>query len=271
MVSFPGQWHLCVRWATTGAMPRFAANLNMLFTEHPLPDRFAATHAAGFEAVEMLFPYALPVQELKAHLRATGLGMVLINTPAGDWDAGERGFAAVPGAESTFWQGFETALGYAMALDRPLLHVMAGMAEGRDARDAFVANLRRAVRAASDQPMTIEPINPIDMPGYFLNDFEQAAAILAEVDAPNLGLQFDAYHAHCITGDVPGTWARFGPLVSHVQIAGAPGRHEPVGGEIDYPAFFAALEASRYDGVVSCEYVPAHRTEEGLGWMTQGV
>lgn len=250
-----------------GSAPEFAANLNLLFTELALPARFAAARDAGFDGVEMLFPYAMPAQALRGHLDDTGLDMVLINTPAGDWEGKERGFAAVPGAENVFWQGFEMALEYARTTRAHVVHVMAGVAEGPQARETFIANLRRAALAARAQQLTIEPINRVDMPGYYLNGFEQAAGILRDVDMPNLGLQFDAYHAQRITGDVMATWARFGPLVRHVQIAGSPGRHEPDDGEIDFPAFFAALGASGYQGAISAEYFPRGRTEEGLNWL----
>lgn len=252
-------------------MPRFSANLSMLFAERPFLDRFAAARAAGFQGVEVLFPYDRPVPHMLERLDAAGLAMVLINCPPPNYAAGPaggpRGFAAVPGAEERFRHDFRRAARYAAALRARHLHVMAGVAEGPTARAAFVANLAWAAAAAPLQSLTIEPINRHDMPGYFLADFGLAVDILAEVGAPNLQLQFDAYHAHRITGDVPGTWDAVGARVAHVQVAGHPGRHEPLGGAIDHPAFFDRLDADGYAGWVSGEYHPRGRTEDGLGWL----
>lgn len=249
-------------------MPRFAANLSLLFAEHPLQDRFTAARRAGFERVELLFPYEMDVCDLKTALDANRLELALINTPAGDWNAGERGFAAVPGKESVFRDGFERALTYATSLQVPHIHIMSGVSDAPGAEDVLFKNLSWASARAPDQSLTIEPINPFDMPGYVLNDFDQAARLLDQVNAPNLHLQFDAYHAHRITGDVLGAWEKHGARAKHVQIAGFPGRHEPIGDEIDYVAFFSQLENSDYMGVVSAEYFPKAGTEDGLGWMT---
>lgn len=249
-------------------MPRFCANLTTLFTEYALPDRFNAAAEAGFGAVELLFPYDLPVVTLREKLGQTGQALVLINTPAGDWAAGDRGFAACPKHRDRFRDDFRLALRTAQTLNAGHIHIMAGIAHGPTAESCFLDNLAWATETAPEQPMTIEPLNPVDMPGYFLNDFDQAARILDAIGAQNLGLQFDAYHAHRITGDVMGTWARHGARVTHVQIADGDTRHEPQrGGGIDYPAFFAALDASGYTGYVSGEYTPKGTTAEGLGWM----
>lgn len=248
-------------------MPRFAANLTMLFTEHPVEARFDAARAAGFDAVEMLFPYAHAPETLRDSLEGAGQTLVLFNTPAHDWEEGGRGVAALPGEEARFRAEFDLALSYAEVLTPRHIHIMSGLAEGAAARDCLLANLDWATRHAPGQSLTIEPINRHDIPGYFLADFGQAAEVIAEVNAPNLALQFDAYHGQRIHGDVPGLWRRYGALTRHVQIAGVPGRHEPQGGAIDYPAFFAQLDDSGYAGVVSGEYTPAGRTEEGLAWM----
>lgn len=247
-------------------MPRFAANLSMLFTEHPLDARFAAARAAGFRAVEMLFPYATPAADLRAWMDRSGLRMVLINTPAPDWDAGGRGCAARPGQQARFRAEFETALHYARVLEAGCIHVMSGCAAGPEAETALIANLRWAAARAPDLQLTIEPINPHDMPGYFLNDFNTTARVLDAAGRPGPGLQFDAYHAHHITGDVMGAWAQHGYRAVHVQVAGVPGRHEPVGGVIDYPAFFARLDADGYAGHVAGEYRPVCNTTENLAW-----
>ena len=249
-------------------MPRFAANLSMLFTELPLLERPAAARDAGFAAVEVLFPYDEPGHLVRQALDAGGLPLILINAPPPNWTGGDRGFAAIPGQEQRFRHDFRRALRYAQVLGARHIHVMAGVAEGPEARQTFIRNLAWAAETAPEQPLTIEPINPHDMPGYFLDRFDLAAAVLDTVGAPNLALQFDAYHAHRITGDVMATWAAHGHRAAHVQVAGYPGRHEPTGGEIDHPAFFAGLDASGYAGFVSGEYTPAGRTEPGLGWMT---
>ncbi len=247
-------------------MPRFAANLTFLFNELPFLDRFAAARDAGFDAVEILFPYNDPVSQIADRLRDCALTLVLINTPPPNWAGGDRGFAAVSGSEARFRRDFERSLRYAARLNPRHVHVMAGKALGLVAEQTFVRNLAWAAAKAPDQSLTIEPINGIDMPGYFLNDFDQAAAILDAVDAPNLGLQFDAYHAQIITGDAIATWNRHAAMVRHIQVAGVPGRHEPVGGDIDYPAFFAQLDAEGFDGYVSAEYHPQNATLQGLSW-----
>ena len=248
-------------------MPRFAANLSMLFRELPLPERFAAAASAGFEAVEILFPYDDPTPALRRGLIASGLPLVLINTPPPNWTGGARGFAAIPGAQDRFRHDFKRVLRYAEQLRPRHIHIMAGAASGDDARSTFIENLSWAAQTAPNQSLTIEPINTTDMPGYFLDDFDLAADILDQVGAPNLHLQFDAYHAHRMTGDVMATWKRHASQVVHIQVAGAEGRHEPVKGAIDYPAFFALLDETGYCGFVSGEYDPKTITTEGLGWI----
>lgn len=248
-------------------MPRFAANLTMLFTELPMLQRFAAAADAGFRGVEILFPYDLGARDLTRAAMKAGLEMVLINTPPPNWAGGPRGFAAQPGLEDRFRHDFIRALRVAEALRARHIHVMAGVAEGPEARETFIANLSWAVERAPHASLTIEPINHTDMPGYYLSDFDLAADIIAKVGAPNLGLQFDAYHAQMITGDMIGTWRAHAALIRHIQIAGCPGRHEPTGGDIDYPTFFAALDETGYRGWVSAEYNPARLTENGLDWL----
>lgn len=251
-------------------MPKFAANLSMMFKEYPFLERFGAARAAGFDAVEVLFPYDHAAPELKRLLALNDLKLVLINTPPPNYTGGARGFAAVPGSQERFRYDFKRCLRFAQALGAEHIHIMAGVASGGLAKATFVENLQWAVELAPTQSLTIEPINPYDMPDYFLNDFDLAAEILDAVAAPNLNLQFDAYHAHRITGDLPGTWAAHGPRARHVQIAGSPGRHEPLGPsegcDIDYPAFFDSLDAAGYAGWVSGEYTPRERTEDGLTW-----
>ena len=248
-------------------MPKFAANLSMLFKEYPFIERFRAAKDAGFDAVEILFPYDEPGHEIAAELKRNGLSLILINTPPPNWTGGARGFAAIPGLEDRFRYDFKRALRYAKALNSNIIHIMSGAADGPDARACFVENLCWAAAHAPDQQLTIEPNNTEDMPGYFLNDFVQAAEVLDQVGAPNLSLQFDAYHAHKITGDALRTWEAMHSRVVHVQVADPTGRREPIGGAIDYPAFFAQLDAEGYTGYVSGEYTPAGRTEDGLHWI----
>ena len=248
-------------------MPRFAANLTLLFRELPFLDRFEAAAEAGFEGVEVLFPYDDAAGEITRRLSAFGLTLVLINAPPPNWAGGARGFAAVPGLSDRFRHDFKRARRFAAALGARHLHLMAGRAEGMVARKTFVDNLKWAADQAPDASLTIEPINPVDMEGYFLTDFDQAAEILDAVGAPNLGLQFDMYHAQMITGDGMAVWEAHGGRARHIQVGGVPGRGEPLKGEIDYPAFFARLDAEGYPGWVSGEYHPAAQTEAGLIWM----
>lgn len=243
-------------------MPRFCANLSMLFTELPFLDRFAAASVAGFAGVEVLFPYDDPVPEILDRLDRTGLPLVLMNCPPPNYTGGPRGFAAVPGLEDRFRTDFRRAARYAATLGAQHLHVMAGATDAPEARATFVANLAWATSAAPKLSLTIEPINRHDMPGYHLADYGLALDILAEVGAPNLHLQFDSYHAQRITGDVLGTWDRVRPHVAHVQVGGYGSRHEP-----DDPGFLARLDADGYAGWVSGEYNPRGRTEDGLGWI----
>jgi len=248
-------------------MPVFAANLTMLFREVPFLERFDEARAAGFDWVEILFPYGEDASEIARRMRRAELKLALINCPPPNYTGGPRGFAAVPGGEERFQRDFRRALRYAERLGARHLHVMAGAAEGAEARETFLRNLAWAAHAAPDQSLTIEVINGTDMPGYFLQDFDFACQAIEAVGAPNLGLQFDTYHAQLITGDAMAAWSRCAPFARHIQIAGVPGRHEPAGGEIDYPAFFEALDESGYDGLVSAEYNPAGRTADGLGWL----
>lgn len=248
-------------------MPKFAANLTFLFTELPFMERFAAAKAAGFDAVEVLFPYEFSAQEMRHELIRNDLTFVLMNVPPPNWAGGDRGFAAVPGCEERFRRDFDRALRFADVLKPRHIHIMSGKAEGIVARKTYIENLTWAAARAPKRSLTIEPINPIDMPGYFLNSFDLAAEVLAEIGAPNLHLQFDAYHAQMLTEDVAGTWAKHGPRAVHVQFADAPGRGGPGAGGIDLEAFFATLDAQGYEGYASAEYIPQAETGETLGWL----
>lgn len=251
-------------------MPKFCANLSMLFTELPLLERPMAAKAAGFEAVEILFPYEENAADLGTRLARAGLPLALINCPPPNYadPDGPRGFAAVVGEEQRFQQAFRRTIRYAGALGAQHVHIMAGVAEGDAARAVFVENLRWAAEFAPKQSLTIEPINTYDMPGYFLNGFEQAVEIIEEVAAPNLHLQFDVYHAARMGLDVLATWDAVHAHTSHIQVGGVPDRHEPEGGDFDYPAFFKILDKQKFKGWVSGEYRPKGRTEENLSWIS---
>lgn len=249
-------------------MPRFAANLTMLFTELPFLDRFAAAAAAGFTGVEFLFPYAFDSDDIRARLDAHGLDVVLFNLPPGHWDEGERGITALNGRQDEFAAGLDLALRYAEALGCPRLHAMAGLeAHGADA-DVYRANLRLAAAWAGEQgvEILIEPINTFDMPGYVLSTTEAARDVIAEVGAPNLGLQFDLYHRHQMQGGVLEAIAAFAPLARHYQCANPPDRSEPACDVLDYRAVFRAIDATGFGGWIGCEYRPKAGTLAGLDW-----
>ena len=248
-------------------MLRYCANLTHLFQEYPFLERFEAAADAGFSGVEVLFPYDDAATEIVRRLNRAGLPLVLINTPPPNWTGGARGFAAIPGGESRFKTDFRRTMRYAQRLQPQHIHIMAGKASGPDAYATFVENLKWAAQEAPKQSLLIEPINSVDAPGYFLDSFELAAGVLAEVNMPNVALQFDAYHAQMISGNVLKTWNEFGHLAKHIQVAGVPGRNEPMGGDIDYPAFYSAIKNSDFKGFVSGEYNPVGRTAEGLDWM----
>jgi 2-dehydrotetronate isomerase len=248
-------------------MPRFCANLTMLFTELPLMDRFRAAKEAGFDAVEVLFPYDAPAQDMRDQLVWNSLTFVLMNGPPPNFTGGPRGFAADPALTDRFRSDFRRVLRYAGVLKPRFIHVMAGRAEGPMSKQTMIDNLKWAADEAKGTTLTIEPLNQTDMPGYFLSDFDLAADILDRVGRRNVALQFDAYHAQMITGDAMKVWEAHGARAAHVQIAGVPGRHEPAGGDVDYPALFAALDEGGYRGWVSAEYNPKGATTEGLHWL----
>ena len=261
-------------------MPQFAANLSMLYPEHVFIDRFAAAAADGFKAVEYLFPYAVPAADLAAQLQQHGLQQVLFNAPPGDWDAGERGMACLPGREAEFRQGFQQAMDYAQALACPRFQVMAGVLPAGSDRDSlrpvYESNLAWAAERAASTGLDvlIEPINSRDMPGFYLNRQDQAHAIVQAVGAPNLKVQMDLYHCQIMEGDLAMQLRRHLPTgrVGHIQIAGVPERHEPDVGEINFAYLFALLDELGYAGHVGCEYRPRRGavpggTSAGLGWM----
>ncbi|APX77490.1 hydroxypyruvate isomerase [Achromobacter insolitus] len=253
-------------------MPRLAANLTMMYTEHPFLDRFKAAAGDGFTGVEFLFPYEFTAAELKSRLDGSGLEQALFNAPPGDWSAGERGIASLPGREGEFERGFDQALEYAAVLGNRKLHVMAGLIrpeQDRSAhREVYLKNLASAARAAASAGVTvvIEPINTRDIPGFFLNRQDEAQAICAEVGADNLKVQFDIYHCQIVEGDIAMKLQRDIAGIGHIQIAGVPDRHEPDLGELNYPYLFERIDALGYTGWIGCEYRPRAGTSAGLGW-----
>ena len=275
-------------------MPKFAANLSMMYPELPFLERFEAAAQDGFKAVEYLFPYAFSKHELAARLKAHGLQQVLFNAPPGGTDAasiahawdssGDKGTAAVPGREAEFRAGVLLALEYAEALACPRIHLMAGLAGPTADRDAmqstYISNLRWAAAAAAQhgREVLIEPINTRDVPGFFLNRQDQAHAIVDSVGAANLKVQMDLYHCQIVEGDVAMKIRHYLPLgaVGHFQIAGVPDRHEPDIGELNYAYLFGLIDevaaACGWEGWVGCEYRPKKGgqpggTSAGLGWL----
>jgi hydroxypyruvate isomerase len=245
----------------------------MLFTEVPFLERFPLAARSGFKGVEFLFPYAFPQQEISRILTANSLQAVLFNLPPGDWDQGERGIAALPGREAEFAHGLETALGYARETRCPRVHAMAGIApQGADYAEMeriYKANLAKAADFFAPHGISvgIEPINQRSMPGFFLRTLAQAAGYIQELNRPNLQLQFDFFHVQMEEGCVSLRFQEFFPLVGHCQIAGAPERHEPDTGELNYDYIFAQVDALHYANFLGCEYNPSGDTRAGLRWF----
>ncbi len=254
-------------------MPRFAANLSMLFTEAPLLERFDRAARAGFTAVELQFPYDTPAEQLQQALFRNKQQLMLFNLPAGNWAAGDRGIACHPDRVEEFRKGVDTALAYAVALGAPQLNCLAGIRPANVsveiARRVLVDNLRFAATKLKTQglKLLIEPINTHDLPGFFLHGTQQALDLIADVDTDNLFLQYDVYHLQRMEGDLASTLAANLEKIAHIQIADNPGRHEPGTGEINFDFLFAHLDRLGYRGWVGCEYKPATTTEAGLGWL----
>ena len=255
-------------------MPKFAANLSLMFTELDFLDRFAAARANGFEAVEFLFPYDDPVAEIAARLESNQLQLVLHNLPPGDWAAGERGMACDPARVAEFHESVALALDYAVALKVRQLHCLAGLlAPGvapDHARVTYIDNLRFAAARLAEHGINllIEPINTFDMPGYFLTGSAQAAGIIAQCKADNIFLQYDMYHMQRMEGDLAAGIRQHLPLIRHMQLADVPGRHEPGTGQIDFRALFTLIDELGYAGWIGCEYRPLGATVAGLGWRS---
>ena len=255
-------------------MPKFAANLTMLFNEVPFLDRFERAAKAGFKAVEFLFPYPFPAAEIKSRLQANGLQLVLHNLPAGNWDGGERGIACLPDRVGEFRDGVARAIEYGTALGAPQLNCLAGKAPAGVAdaslRETFVGNLRYAAGELKKAGLKLlmEPINTYDIPGFYLNRTEQALALIDEVGSPNLRVQYDIYHAQRMEGDLGNTLGKQLARIGHIQLADNPGRGEPGTGEINYAWLFKHIDAIGYTGWIGCEYKPRATTIDGLGWRS---
>jgi hydroxypyruvate isomerase len=256
-------------------MPKFAANLSMMFNEVPFMERFAAAADAGFAGVEYLFPYEFPVHALAAELSKHKLSNVLFNLPPGDWAGGERGIACLPGREDEFRAGVAKAVEYAKQLDTKQLHAMAGIVpRGVDAAKAhatYIANLKHAAAELDEHGIVllIEAINTRDMPGFFLHTQAQSFAVLKEVGASNLKMQMDLYHMQIMEGDLAMKLSEYAADCGHVQIASVPKRNEPDTGEVNYAYLFDHLDQIGYSGWVGCEYRPAGNTVEGLRWFRE--
>ncbi len=252
---------------------KFSANLSFLFSEVPFFDRFEAARDAGFAAVEYLFPYEFDAYELKAKLDSCGLEQVLFNMPVPDWESGGRGMLILPDRVDEFRKGVRTAIDYARVLGVKQVNCLSGLAPmGADdstLRRTAVDNLRYAASelGAHGIRLLLEPINHFDMPGFYLNTSAQAEALMDEAGSPNIFLQYDLYHQQRMSGELIATYMRLKDRIAHIQIADAPGRHEPGTGEVNYANVFRALESAGYEGWIGCEYRPKTTTIEGLGWM----
>jgi len=252
-------------------MPRFAANLSMMFAEVPFLDRFDAAAKAGFTAVEFLFPYDHPVEAIGERLHRNHLTQALFNLPPGNWDAGEKGFAARPDKFEDLQKSLHTALPYAKATAVKRLHLMSGLADRQDPK--AIAAFRKSVTWAAEflKPhgidVVLEPLNLRNAPGYFLNDFGFARDQIVDLGIPNLKLQFDIYHCQILHGDVTMLMREMMPVIGHIQIASIPSRNEPDGEELNYPFLFEELDRLGYAGFVGCEYNPRGKTTDGLGWF----
>jgi 2-dehydrotetronate isomerase len=252
-------------------MPVFAANLSMMFNEWSFLDRFDAAADAGFSAVEYLFPYQEKPEAIAERLRRNGLTQALFNLPPGDWEAGERGIAALPSRFDDVVDSITKGLEYAEATDAKRLHLMAGLAHPNniDAQKAYRRSVEYTAEkfSAHEIALLLEPLNPRNMPGYFLDNFDAAAQFVGEIGLGNVKLQFDIYHCQIIHGDVTTRLRQLLPITGHIQIASVPSRHEPDDEELNYPFLFEEMDRLGYQGFVGCEYIPRAHTLDGLGWF----
>lgn len=254
-------------------MTRFAANLTMLFNDVDFLERFEKAHQAGFKAVEFLFPYAYEPKILADKLNQFGLEQVLFNMPPGDWNAGERGLAAIPGREEEFKQSVDVVLSYALALKCKKIHAMSGIINPQFSHQQHVQTFIHNIRYAADQlaqhniELMIEPLNKRDVPNYFITHQREAVELIKQVKRTNVKLQFDLYHAQIMDGDLTMLIREVADYIGHIQIASVPERNEPVSGEVNYPYLYQVLDEVGYQGWIGCEYKPKTTTEEGLTWI----
>jgi hydroxypyruvate isomerase len=254
-------------------VPKFAANLSTLFCELPFLDRFEAAAAAGFRAVECQFPYRYETDQIAEQLRALELSLVLLNLPAGDLASGDIGIAVDRGRVPECREAIDQGLAYAATLECPMVHLLSGRLgpeiDSKSAIETYVEHLRYAAEQSADQGLKIlvEPFNATDVPGYLVSSADQASDIIERAGSIRVGLQFDFYHAQMTHGDLAESFRRHLDKISHIQISGVPGRHEPDSGEINYPFLFDLVDTSGYEGYIGCEYHPAESTLKGLGWL----
>lgn len=248
---------------------RFSANLGFLWRELPLDQAIHAAADAGFAAVECHFPYDVAPARIKAALRATGLNMRALNTAPGDRAAGDFGLAALPHRIPEARAAITAAIDYAHAIDAAAVHIMSGKATGPRAYDTLVENLHYALARAAGLTILIEPINTVDVPGYFLGDIATAQSLIAQIAAPDLRVMADCYHIAQMGHDVVATLTSLAPVLGHVQIAGHPGRGSPESGTLDYGPIFAALAALGWDRPIGAEYIPAGATADSLEWLSR--
>ncbi len=262
-------------WAFRGVMPRFCANLSMLYTEHEFLDRFAAAAKDGFKGIEYHFPYAYPKDQILEKLKAHRQVQVLFNLPPGNWEKGERGLACLPGRVGEFQEGVGKALDYARTLGCRQLNCLAGIvpadARSDSVHQTFIDNLKFAAQAAAAEKvrLLVEPINQYDMPGFYLCGVGMARWIIDEVGSNNLFIQYDLYHQQRSEGELVANFQRHQDHIKHIQLADNPGRHEPGTGEINYPYVFTEIDVAGYEGWVGCEYKPKGKTSDGLGWIRE--
>lgn len=256
-------------------MPQLAANLSMLFTEHPFLERFAAARKAGFRYVEFLFPYEYETAELKKQLAQTGLNIVLFNLPSGKWAEGERGIAVQPERVAEFRTGVAKAITYALELGVSRCNCLVGKRDDALAREeqwsVLVENIRYAADAFREKGLNLllEPLNHYDAPGFFLNKTQEVLQLIAEVERPNVYLQYDIYHAQREEGELTNIVRQHLKQIGHIQIADNPGRNQPGTGEINYRYLLQEIDALGYDGYVSLEYVPKPDTLSSLSWVEE--
>jgi len=253
-------------------MPKFSANLTMMFNEVDFLSRFERAATAGFKGVEYLFPYGWSKEQLVNALGKHGLEQVLHNLPAGDWQAGERGIACLPGREREFQDGVGLALDYAKALKCDRLNCLVGKTpqeKSEKVHQTLVSNLRFAATALEQEKirLLIEPLNSQDIPGFYLVHTQDALQLFKEIGHPNLWLQYDVYHMQVMEGNLTRTISTNLSRIAHIQIADNPGRHEPGTGEINFTSLFRFIDEARYEGWIGCEYVPSGKTEDGLQWV----